>query len=1101
MPTSGGTADKLGNRYETLWATDQLLQIVDGAAIQLISEDLDLDESRGVEFSVAIADGSTEYWSVKRQTTRASGWTLTLLAGKDDRGRSILGDMLQHVERDPNNRSVFASTLGAPDLEELRAHAATTAMLDARLNRSTDLKSQFLEHLLPLCDKNAERVRGFLLRIRTHAIDEQQLRDRVDFGIRKLLYSAEGLQVDGDAVRGYLAELLVDNIHRPISRETILEYLSAHSIRLRDWAIDKRVRDQMDSICDAYVALLRCDLINGVAMPLAGSEPLLCVGNTPAAKRVLVVAGAGSGKSTTLAQFVERLRVLGVPVLAVRFDQLPEGILTTTELGRKLLLPESPCLVLTGVAAGRQCVLVVDQLDAISIASGRRTEMWTLFDQLRREAERSPNMSLVVGCREFDLEHDHRMRSMKTEGVGFAIVKLGELSMGQVESALRDAGTNPGSIHPTLKPILAIPLHLALFLRLSAASRTDVRSRDDLFDSFWTESERHVNQRVGRKAAFTETIDRLVNWLSDNQELSAPRHVLDDHASDAAAMASEHFLVLAENRYRFFHESLFDYAFARRFSSRGRHLVDLLLAGEQHLFRRAQVRQVLAFLRAQDWPQYLQELETVLTRHDIRFHIKRLVFQWLSSLTDPRSGEWEVLQRASSVAPDLRDHIRSVTAGHVGWFDVIDALGLFDSALSSEDEAREQEAVWMLCLTPILEARSARISELLLKYRKPTERWNQYLRRVCRGGSAFHSPGMFDLFLSLIDDGTLDGARPGIAINDDWWGILYSMSEKRPDLTCEAIAHWFDRRIADWGSSREIADVSSDQGEAWRSLKDKFQSRGHHGHVISRATKAPLSYARELLPRVARFVSETAKEAPNCLRVDPLWCLRTFGDEPFYVHDAIFAGLAKSLEAVAAASPEELDILLGPFQDSPCDAIAFLVLRAWTAAPEIYANRLAGYLADAPRRLKVGYQIGGSGSFQIYVSIEAVKAASGRCSPERFAALEQAILLFRDEWEAQIPQRRGWRQLELLRALDNSRLSISALGTLRELQRKFPSTRHEVPHGVGAGAIGSPISAEAQKKMSDANWLSAMRKYAGVDHRFDRELRLSGARVSNRTGP
>ena len=142
----------------------------------------------------------------------------------------------------------------------------------------------------------------------------------------------------------------------------------------------------------------------------------------------------------------------------------------------------------------------------------------------------------------------------------------------------------------------------------------------------------------------------------------------------------------------------------------------------------------------------------------------------------------------------------------------------------------------MLSLAPILEARSARISELLLKYRKPSERWNQYLRHVCRSGSAFHSRDMFNWFLSLIDDGTLDGARPGIAINDDWWGILYSMSEKRPDPHASNCA-LVDRRIAEWRSSREIADISSDQGEAWRSLKDKFQSRGHHGYAISQATE------------------------------------------------------------------------------------------------------------------------------------------------------------------------------------------------------------------------------------------------------------------------
>jgi hypothetical protein len=83
MPASGGAADKLGNRYEALWAIDQLLQIVDGAAVHLVLEPLDSDESRGVEFSVATVDGTVHYWSVRRQPTGASGWTLALLTRKD----------------------------------------------------------------------------------------------------------------------------------------------------------------------------------------------------------------------------------------------------------------------------------------------------------------------------------------------------------------------------------------------------------------------------------------------------------------------------------------------------------------------------------------------------------------------------------------------------------------------------------------------------------------------------------------------------------------------------------------------------------------------------------------------------------------------------------------------------------------------------------------------------------------------------------------------------------------------------------------------------------------------------------------------------------
>lgn len=306
-------------------------------------EPLDIDESKGVEFSVATTNGTIDYWSVKRQTTGASGWTIALLTREDDRGRSILTDLLGHIEIGANHRGVFASSLGARDLEELQTHASTTILLEARLARSRDLKSQYLEYVLPLCGGDAERARNFLLRIRQHAADEQQLRARVDFAGRKLLYAIDGTNLDVAAVRGYLSDLLLDNIHRSITRQMILEHLSAHSIGLREWAIDKSVRDRLESICDSYVRPLTSELINGMLLPIGGTEPLSQIGETPA-KKVLVVSGSGGGKSSSLADLVERLRKSDTPVLALRFDQLPEGILSTTELGSQVGAPGISCL-------------------------------------------------------------------------------------------------------------------------------------------------------------------------------------------------------------------------------------------------------------------------------------------------------------------------------------------------------------------------------------------------------------------------------------------------------------------------------------------------------------------------------------------------------------------------------------------------------------------------------------------------------------------------------------------------------------------------------------------------------------------------------------
>jgi hypothetical protein len=213
-------------------------------------------------------------------------------------------------------------------------------------------------------------------------------------------------------------------------------------------------------------------------------------------------------------------------------------------------------------------------------------------------------------------------------------------------------------------------------------------------------------------------IDKLANWLSVNQQLSAPRFVLDEFAADAAAMASEHVLVLAEGRYRFFHESFFDYAFARRFAAGARTLVDLLLSGEQHLFRRAQARQVLAFLRSQDPPRYIAELEQLLGDSRIRFHVKRVVLQWLSTQPDAQNEEWAVLRRISNATPELWPQVRACVIGQDAWFDVLDAAGFFDEALGSGDQQRQEEALWMLGFHTTMTTRSSRVAALLTRYRQ-----------------------------------------------------------------------------------------------------------------------------------------------------------------------------------------------------------------------------------------------------------------------------------------------------------------------------------------------------------------------------------------------
>jgi hypothetical protein len=1075
MPIPGGASGKLGDRYEGLWAIHELLRVVEGTAKSFLLEPIDPDESRGIEFHVTESDGAIVYWSVKRQTTKAAGWTIPLLASE-----GILEDLLSHIEGDPSHVAVFASTLGAGDLSELRAFAVDSPMLKARLERSEKLNGMFTNSIESLCGGDFERARKFLNQTRVITADEEGLRQQVNFALRQLLFDERGISLDTDAIRGYLSELLLDHIHRRIDRDTILAFLGRHGIRRRDWAIEKTVTDRIAALCDSYVNPLRSEFINGAFIQLGDPNSIINADGRPAGSKILVVGGAGGGKSSALATSVVRLRKSGVPVIPIPFDGPLDGLATTTGLGQKLLLPESPALVLVGIANGGPGALVVDQLDTVSFASGRRTELWKLFDLLRREVAQYPNLSLIVGCRAFDLEHDQRLRGLKTAEA--LVVEIRPLTPVQIDTALADAKIDPAAVSPSLRPVIAIPLHLFMYLDLPASEHAKVHERDQLFDRFWTEKERRTSVRLGRTARWTEVIDRLTEWLSKNQRLSAPAYLLDGFGDDASAMASEHVLLLSDNGYRFFHEAFFDYAFARRFVAKGFSLLELMRDGEQHLFRRAQVRQVLAFLRTHDRRRYLSELEAVLTTGDVRFHIKNLVFQWISSVTDPQKEEWAILGKSAS-NPQLWRHIRAITVGRCQWFDVLDATGFFDSALSSGDEAREKEAIWLLGWHQTLETRSERVAELLVKHRKEGEPWNSYLRHICRNGDVFASPAFFDLFLSLIDSGVLDGLRPGFAVNDTWWEVLYTMAQKRPELACIAVAHWLRRSYATWAEAGRT-----------NSLWEQIDRSGGGDHVIRDAAKDPLAYAEQILPIVADIVADLAKDSGDRLMYDPLWTSRTFGDNTIQVHSTILSALSISLEALAKSHPARLDELLGPYVDRPHDTIAYLVLRAWTAAPETYADRLVDYFTGDPRRLKIGYSSwsAGGGPARIYASSQAVRAASALCTSDRYSMLEHAILDLRDNWESSNPPYRGTMQLELLRSLDASRMSSTAKSKLKELEDKFPQVKPTEPSSCDVHMVGPPIPAEAQAKMSDAQWLRALQKYAGVEHRHDRPTISSG---------
>ena len=313
-------------------------------------------------------------------------------------------------------------------------------------------------------------------------------------------------------------------------------------------------------------------------------------------------------------------------------------------------------------AISGEAVLIIDQLDAVSTTSGRNPEFFEVVEDLLQEVRglrEKVKLHVVVVCREFDWENDHRLRRLLAKED--AKISVTDFSLDEVKSSLEAGGFNTGLFDTKQLELLLLPQNLSLFLDAnnSSGSKPEFFSEKDLFDLYWKEKRRTVQSRSASLSDYwNDVIQKLCNEMTESQQLSVLKEKLDQFPSEYLdRMASEGVLSFDGNSYGFGHETFFDYCFARAFKAKEESLVSFLVLSEQHLFRRAQVRQVLVYLRDADRGQYCRELSGLLTDKRIRDHLKDLAVALAVSMPNPEEDEWNV------IAPWIESELEAIKSG------------------------------------------------------------------------------------------------------------------------------------------------------------------------------------------------------------------------------------------------------------------------------------------------------------------------------------------------------------------------------------------------------------------------------------------------------
>ena len=1061
MTLPGGPADKLGNRYEKWWTVSECVRMLHGDTEAIRIEDPGVEKA---EF-VVTAGSRRELHQAKR--SHPSGkWSLAAL--RADGLLRAIGEQLAGN----SDRFVFVSGSDARELSELcesACHAESVEEFGGAFLAAVGRKELF-ERLLRCWACDVPTAFERLRRVDVRTIDERGLEQMVRFGVQALFV------VDPGKVLAELRRIVEDSVHRTIRRRELVEQLAGRGYRLRHLRNPEDAGGAVETATNRYLDGARRKLIQQTLVPRAAAGTLLSRLEGTSTDSVMT-GRAGSGKTACVVEVVEALRARGLPVLAFRLDRVVEAS-TTTDLGSRLDLEESPVLVLAAAAETieRPGVLVIDQLDAVSTMSGRSSDAFDLVERLLHEARglrERMSIHTVVVCRAFDWKNDPRLRRLLPDSQ--VQVDVTEFTVDEVKTILVGAGFDPALFRERQLNLLRLPQNLSLFLEagFNTSYAPAFGTATELFDRYWTEKRQSAAARVAPLPdQWMEVMEILCDEMTSSQQLSVPREKLDGVLpAYLHQLASEGVLTFDGRRYGFGHESFFDYCFARASFNRSEPLVSFLKGTEQHLFRRAQVRQALAYLRDADPARYVQELGGLLSDDGIRTHFKDLAFALLAEVTDPTAQEWAIWE--SWIAPALKaieegtpdpDKLSAMAwrrlSGSRSWFTEVDRLGLIEHWLASESD-RIIDNVAVDYLRVHQKHSPDRIAALLELYADHGGEWARRLRFLMEWADHHSSRRFYDLFLHLVDNGTLDEARGPIVENSTFWSMLHDLGKNRPEWVPEVLAHRLRRRLV----------IIRDAGEDVRNGKFLGYDRAAADLFEKSAEHAPAEFVHHLLPIVLE-ISDLAQVGDEPPKRDTVWSFLVKTRHPSATY-ACLSGLAGALAALACEGAAGLHDTIAALRRRDTHVANHLLLALYAGGVARYADEAIAVLCDEPWRFQCGFSDSPN-----WCVMELIQTVVPQCTVENRDRIESVILNYVSPHER---TRIGYKQIgrtrfALLSVIPAALRSARANAHFEELERKFGEPEGE-PLGIVGGFIRSPIGKSATDRMTDDQWLSAIVKF------------------------
>lgn len=339
-------------------------------------------------------------------------------------------------------------------------------------------------------------------------------------------------------------------------------------------------------------------------------------------KNILILTGEkGVGKSVIMKDLYDLLTNEGNFVLGIKADK--HYYSNITELEKNIFLNSLTFEILLNSFKNKRLIILIDQIDALSYSITSNREFINTYTRIISEFENEKKLRVVISTRKYDLEYDAELSIYNSQK--YSKIEVTLIEPEEVLNILEKY--NIKTVPNKFLELLRTPNNLNIFCSLPSKTKINydtVSSLKDLYDEFWSQLiSRNKNKKI------KNLIFIIVNKMYEDG-IAVGNIYNDDYFDELNYLKSNSVIIENNRRIQFFHQTFYEYCYAKFFVENNNSLEEYIIKNEQSLYIRSVVKMVAEYLREYDINKYIYVLENVLFNQKYRNHIKTLLISCFS---------------------------------------------------------------------------------------------------------------------------------------------------------------------------------------------------------------------------------------------------------------------------------------------------------------------------------------------------------------------------------------------------------------------------------------------------------------------------------------